>query len=422
VKTDETTPASATVDKMPGVSRRRFLKNFAATAAAYSLSSRAFPAQQKRPSIIVIGAGAFGGWTALYLLRKGARVLLVDAWGPGNSRASSGGETRVIRATYGGSRLYTKMAADALHLWRENEKRWHRNLFTRTGVIWMPGRDDAYERTSLATLKEVGVPFDRLTNQEATRRWPQIDFQGVPWLIHEPEAGFLLARSSCQAVFESFLREGGEYRQAKVAPGPISGKQLENIFANNDRIVAQQYVFACGPWLPNVFPFLAKVIKASRQEIFFFGTPAGDRRFTEEEIPVWIDHGNPTFYGIPGNQWRGFKIADDTRGPDFDPTSADRQVSEQGLASVREYLAMRFPGLKSAPLVESRVCQYENSADQDFILDQHPVAKNVWILGGGSGHGFKHGPKIGDMASDAVLGNQTPPLEFRLARFKAELD
>src|SRR3954447_24784826 len=90
-----------------------------------------------KPHIAVIGAGAFGGWTALYLLRQGAHVTLLDAWGPGNSRASSGGETRVIRGTYGPNQPYTKMAARAAQLWNENEKRWNMKLIHRTGVLWM---------------------------------------------------------------------------------------------------------------------------------------------------------------------------------------------------------------------------------------------------------------------------------------------
>jgi glycine/D-amino acid oxidase-like deaminating enzyme len=150
--------------------------------------------------------------------------------------------------------------------------------------------------------------------------------------------------------------------------------------------------------------------------VFFFGTAAGDLRFTEAQLPVWIDNGKHVFYGIPGNQWRGFKIADDTRGNVIDPTTMERQTSAEGLAAARAYLRRRFPALANAPLVESRVCQYENSTDQNFILDHHPEAKNVWVAGGGSGHGFKHGPALGEIVSDAVLGLKAPPKELGLGR------
>jgi glycine/D-amino acid oxidase-like deaminating enzyme len=159
-------------------------------------------------------------------------------------------------------------------------------------------------------------------------------------------------------------------------------------------------------------------LSVTRQDVFFFGTPAGDSRFDEEHVPVWADHRETFFYGIPGNQGRGFKIADDTRGPVFDPTSGERIVNPDNLRKVREYMAFRFPALMDVPLVETRVCQYENTPDNHLIIDQHPAADNVWIVGGGSGHGFKHGPAVGEMVARLVLqGEQADPV-FRLDRFQ----
>jgi glycine/D-amino acid oxidase-like deaminating enzyme len=162
---------------------------------------------------------------------------------------------------------------------------------------------------------------------------------------------------------------------------------------------------------------MANLIRPTRQEVFFFGTPPGDARFSEDVLPVWIDHGDRLMYGIPGNQWRGFKVADDTRGAPFDPTSGERVVSAEGLRSAREFLGFRFPVLKDAPLLESRVCQYENSPDEHFIADHHPQSGSVWIVGGGSGHGFKHGPALGELVAGNVL--EKTPLEpfFSLSRF-----
>jgi glycine/D-amino acid oxidase-like deaminating enzyme len=368
--------------------------------------------------VIVIGAGAFGGWSALQLLQRGARVTLLDAWGPGNSRASSGGETRTIRATYGPAQpLYTQMVARALRLWQEYERRWDQKLFFRSGALRMAGADDSYERAALPLLAEAGVPFERLSSADCTRRWPQVNFEDVAWSIHEPDSGFLAARRACEAVFNAFLKGGGDYRQAQVEAGAIASNRLQGIsVSSGESPSADQYVFACGPWLGKTFPFLAPVITPTRQEVFFFGTPAGDLRFTEAELPTWIDGGKQPFYGVPGNHWRGFKISDDSRGPLADPTIMERQVSADRLAAARAYLRRRFPALANAPLVESRVCQYENSTDHNFILDRHPEAENVWIVGGGSGHGFKHGPVVGEMVADAVLGVKAPPGELGLAR------
>src|ERR1700746_465605 len=172
---------------------------------------------ERRNHIAVIGAGAFGGWTALYLLRRGARVTLIDAWGPGNSRASSGGETRVIRGTYGPNQPYTRLAARAIELWLEHEQRWKKQLFYRTGVLWMAAADDdEFERGSLPLLREAGIPYQELKVGELEKCWPQINFEGIDWAVYEPDSGFLTARIACQAVLEGFLAEGGEYRDVSV--------------------------------------------------------------------------------------------------------------------------------------------------------------------------------------------------------------
>jgi glycine/D-amino acid oxidase-like deaminating enzyme len=405
-------------------SRRTFLKS-SAVAGAYLATSNAF-ASPNRPSAIVVGAGAFGGWTALQLLRKRTKVTLLDAWGPGNSRASSGGETRIIRGTYGSGRIYTQMAARSLQLWREFEKEQNLKLFSGNGVLWMTGSDDSYESAALPILKEADIPYEKLAAADCAKRWPQVNFDGISWAVYEPSSGYLAARRACEAVLNAFVKEGGEYRQAQVTPGPIVSNHMREVkIGSGEALNADSYVFACGPWLGKVFSLLQPVITPTRQEVFFFGTAAGDLRFTDAQLPVWSDDskhqlegfsGKHWFYGIPGNHWRGFKIADDTRGAVVDPTTMEREISAEALAAARAYIRYRFPALADAPLVESRVCQYENSADQNFILDRHPEAENVWIAGGGSGHGFKHGPAMGEMVSDAVLGVKTPSAEFKIDR------
>ncbi|MGZ4733941.1 MAG: NAD(P)/FAD-dependent oxidoreductase, partial [Terriglobales bacterium] len=224
--------------------------------------------------IAVIGAGAFGGWTALYLLRRGARVTLVDAWGPGNSRASSGGETRVIRGTYGPNQPYTKMAARATQLWKENEKRWDLKLMHQIGVLWMvTAGDDQFERGSLPLLRDAGTSYQELSVQEMATRWPQINLEGVHWGIYEPEGGFLTARVACQAVLDGFLAEGGEYQQAAVAQRDLdNGKWNSLSLSDGSKVTADQYVFACGPWLGQLFPeTIGRRIRPTKQDVFFFG-------------------------------------------------------------------------------------------------------------------------------------------------------
>ena len=376
--------------------------------------------------IAVIGAGAFGGWTALYLLRRGARVTLLDAWGVGNSRASSSGETRVIRGTYGANQPYTKMVARAMQLWKEHEIRWHRQLVHRTGVLWMAAAgDDQFERGSLPLLREADIAYQELSTGDIARRWPQINLQGVGWGIYEPEGGYLAARVACQAVQEGFLAEGGEYRQAAVLPRDLERGTGDGLWlSDGSRLVADQFIFACGPWMGKLFPdAIGDKIRVTKQDVFFFGTPAGDVRFSEKKLPVWADHRERFMYGIPGglvpgNQGRGFKIADDSRGPEFDPTTGEREVSAEGLKIVREYLGFRFLAMKDAPLIETRVCQYENTPDNHFIIDRHPAADHVWLVGGGSGHGFKHGPALGEMLAGLVMEHRDADPLLRLRRFR----
>lgn len=390
-----------------------------AGSAADQNTSRTPKSMNNKPHIAVVGAGAFGGWTALYLLRGGARVTLVDTWGPGHSRSSSGGETRVLRGAYGPDQPYTKLAALALELWNKHESQWKQKFFFPIGVLWMVEGDGAFERGSLPVLKDAGVPFEQLSVNELAKRWPQISFQNVEWGIYEPQSGYLLARASAQAVVEQFIAEGGEYRQAAVAEDGLDDGDWKSLpLSDGSKLAADRYVFACGPWLGKLFPrTVGPHFVSSKQDVFFFGTPAGNQRYDEGNLPVWADHRDHFMYGIPGNQGRGFKLADDTRGPEFDPTSGQRLVSEDRLADARRYLAYRFPGMQGAPLVETRVCQYENTTDHNFIVDRHPANQNVWIVGGGSGHGFKHGPALGEMVARLVLNDGTAEAVYRLERF-----
>jgi glycine/D-amino acid oxidase-like deaminating enzyme len=375
---------------------------------------------KSKPHIAVVGAGAFGGWTALHLLERGARVTLIDAWGPGNSRASSGGETRILRGTYGPNQPYTEMAARALGLWQKYERRWKRKLLHPTGVLWIvSSRDDAYERGSLEVLRQAKIKVRESTTREMKKRWPQIDFTDVHWGIFEPECGYLDARASCCAVMNAFVAHGGKYRQAAVSADGLETAPLRSLnLSDGSKLRADYYVFACGPWLGKLFPrTLGNIITPTKQDIFFFGPPGGDLRFTDAQLPVWGDHGERFFYGIPGSGRRGFKVADDTRGPAFDPTSGERVASPATLKRVREYVSFRFPAMKDAPLIETRVCQYEQTPDSDFIVDRHPRMENVWLLGGGSGHGFKHGPALGEMMAELILKDREPDVSWRLSRF-----
>ena len=399
--------------------RRTFISSLLASSVSV-FGIRNSLAQASKPHVAVIGAGAFGGWTALNLLRAGAKVTLLDAWGPGNSRSSSGGESRVIRHSYDKA-IYVDMVKRSLELWHEANEQWDRPLFHESGVLHMRRVGSPINFDGSAYLfEEADVPFEMLRYDELAKRFPQINTRGIESALFEPTAGYLLARRACQAVVDAFVREGGEYRTAYVKPGTVSDGRMANIvLSDGNTLSADQFVFACGPWLKTMFPeVLGPHLRISRQEMFYFGTPADDNRFDAGALPAWTDLGDEVWYGVPGGEQRGFKVADDARGPEHDPSTTGRTVSASGIKVAAEYIAYRFPGLEGAPLIESRVCQYTNTPDSDFIADRHPEADNVWLLGGGSGHGFKHGPALGEMVAAQVLGTKPVEETFALARFE----
>jgi Glycine/D-amino acid oxidases (deaminating) len=179
------------------------------------------------------------------------------------------------------------MVVRALQLWQEYERRWNLKLFFRSGALRMAGVDGSYESAALPVLKEAGIRFEKLSAAECASRWPQINFDGVPWSVYEPDSGFLAARRACEAVWNAFLRQDGQYHQGQATPGKITGNHMDGVTFGEDKILkADCYVFAPGPWLGRVFPFLASSITPTRQEVFFFGTPAGDVRFNEEHLPT----------------------------------------------------------------------------------------------------------------------------------------
>ncbi|CAN5488541.1 N-methyl-L-tryptophan oxidase [soil metagenome] len=369
--------------------------------------------------LLVIGAGVMGTWTAFWAQIGGGRsVTLLDAWGAGHPRATSGDESRISRAAHGDDRLYTRWARRSREHWLRFGEDWGERLFVPTGVLWFAQREGGFEGRSAATLAAEGVPHERLEPDELERRWPQISGAGIGFAIYEPEAGAVMARRACQVVAGRFQAAGGEYALAAVRPARTKGgRLLEVVDQVGVRWSAETFVFACGPWLPRIFPeILEDVIRVTKQDSIHVGPPAGDDRFRAEATPAWCDY-DAAFYGLPAIEERGFKVAPDRYGPIFDPSNGDRAVDPESIRLARRYLSRRFPALAEAPVLETRVCQYESTPDAHFLIDRHPDLENVWLVGGGSGHGFKHGPRIGEYVlrrlNGVVEGEQDGPEEGR---------
>jgi sarcosine oxidase len=360
--------------------------------------------------VVVIGAGAFGTWTALWLRRRGASVVLVEQYGPGNSLSTSGDESRVSRSGHGTDEHYPRWQRRSLEQWRALDP----SLFVPTGVLWLAHASDAFESASAETLDRLGIPAERLGLDALAHRWPQIAIDDLAWGLFEPEGGVLLARRAVAAAARAFAAEGGEIRSGRAVV------EADVVSVGGERVEADAFVLAAGPWLPSLLGAVPGLeLEVPQQEVIYFATPPGDPRFNAGHHPTWVDYGG-AFYGLPSIEHRGFKVAPDWPGPPVDPDRHERRLSNERVEAARVYLGRRFPAMARQPVAEGRVCQYELTPDTHFVIDRLPAMAGGWIVGGGSGHGFKHGPAVGEYVSalvveDAVAAAELAPPDDRFA-------
>jgi glycine/D-amino acid oxidase-like deaminating enzyme len=375
----------------------------------------------RRPDVIVIGAGAFGGWTALHLRKMGVRTLLLDAFGPGNSRATSGEETRGIRSSYGERETWVRWAKEAIRRWRQWDQEWSRpfrmQLYFTTGDLILRPEPEPWLTDTLANWDKLRAPYETLTIDEVQYRYPQVDTQGMTVAVVEPDAGVARARRSCEVVAEAFRQAGGQIMIGRAELGDRSDTRLNDlVLSSGERLSAATYVFACGPWLGKVLPdVMANRIRTPIGHVYYFGTPPNDDRFSYPNMPSWNVPGITGWPALPPDA-RGFRVRTGGRPPE-DPDFSQRTVDPAEFERARTFLARRFPLLLNAPLLETRACHYEVSTDRNFIVDRYPGWDNVWIAGGGSAEGFKFGPVVGEYIAQRVAGRRTDPAldrEFRL--------
>jgi sarcosine oxidase len=403
------------------IARRSFL--IGAGGAAVSPAVAKTYKRGMTEHVAVIGAGVFGAWTAHHLQQSGHRVTLIDAWGPAHSRASSGGESRLTRAAYGKDAIYTRMARDSLAQWKALSAVAGLPIFVPCGILFFFPTDEPYVGDSIAAHKELGLPTEVLDQAAMAKRFPMIDFGGIRIGLYEPGFGALMARRSVQTLVDRFVRAGGTHIKGAALPPTALGTQLDEVrLSSGERIATDRFVFAAGPWLPTLFPdVVGSRILPTRQEVFYFAPPAGDRRFQPGAMPGWADfNGGDIFYGLPDLEGRGVKFAHDEHGVQVDPDTQDRRPTEAALAEIIAFRDRRFPALRNAQLTGAEVCQYENSSNGDFLIDFHPWLKNVLLVGGGSGHGFKHGPEVGRYAAERLAGSGKVEPRFSLASKSAE--
>ena len=369
---------------------------------------------------IVVGAGVFGAWSALRLARYGWQVTLVDAYGPANGRASSSDHSRVMRAGYGAAADYTRWAVESLTDWQWLAKKSAQPLVVESGALFLGTPGGAYLADTAATLTACGVTHDVLDAASVASRFPQIGVIGLGDAVYEARGGVIRARQAVHAAVAVARSYGVGYTQASVAPLDESTAAPAVRLTSGETLSADRYVFACGPWLPRAFPeAIGGRVRPTRQEVLYFGVPPGDTRFALDRLPVWIDF-EAGYYGIPDLDACGFKVGVDRHGAAIDPDRDDRLVDAATVAAVRAFFTRRFPALADAPLVDAHVCQYENTTHGDFVIDRHPRWDTVWIAGGGSGHGFKHGPAVGKHVADLLAGRSEVQPRFALSAHAAD--
>jgi sarcosine oxidase len=360
-------------------------------------------ADSDHPSVLVVGAGVFGAGTALALARRGWRVTLIERATPGHVGASSGGESRLLRYGHGGDRWYTDMAWAAREGWLRLEEESGQDLLVETGLVWFARAADGWEADSARVCDQAGVPVQRLTPEQVAGLFPSVRTDDLAFGLWEPHAGVVRAREAVRALVAQAVRHGAVLRD-----GTQARPDGDAVAVGADVLHADRVVWACGPWLPRLFPGQVD-LTVSQQDTCFFTVPSAWRA---ERVPAWVDFVGAA-YGAGDLDGDGFKCSSDVQGPDFDPDRDDRLPLDTHLAAARDMLAYRFPALADAPLAGARVCQYTTTADTQFVIS--PLhSDRVWLVGGGSGHGFKHGPALGEYVADLVEGRREPDPRFGL--------
>ena len=348
------------------------------------------------PSVIVCGAGVFGAATARQLAHEGWDVTLVEPVAAGHVRAGSGGESRLIRCSHGEDTWHTRSARRALELWREIDP----TLLVEAGVAWFARREDGWEAASEVTLRALNIACERV---DPAMLFPSVRTDDLAFTLFEPDAGILRARDATRTLAVQAAAAGARVVNASAQPDG------ERVIAGDEVLEADHVVWACGAWMPGLFGELLS-LRITQQDVLFFGAGA---EWTTPNVPGWVDY-DGAFYGLGDLDGRGVKLSPDVEGPTIDVEAADRFVLPEHVASARAYLAQRFPALDRAPLVGTRVCQYEITTDTRFVIAPHPEHASVWLMGGGSGHGFKHAPVLAERMGAWLTGAVSPEPRFSL--------
>jgi glycine/D-amino acid oxidase-like deaminating enzyme len=424
----------------------------------------------KSTHVVIVGAGAWGGWTAYHLRARGVKVTLIDAYGPGNSKATSGDETRGIRSSYGDRAvgdLWTPWARTAIARWKLFDAEWapvfRTKFFHPTGDVIMRATEEPFIKKTLELWAANNVPHEKLTGDEARKRWPVIKADDITVAITEPDAGVVRCRAATQAVASVAQKMGAELVIGRARPGEIKNGQMDGVVMDNGTVIrGDAYVFCCGAWLQKLFPYMQNRVRVPIGHALYFGVPAGDHRFTFPNLPSFNFPGVTGWPMLPVDA-RGFRVRGAIAAPvaaaaggaaagaaapspspapaagaapanapraqapaapvdplQQDPDTSSRWTNQDRVDGARRFLAARFPILANAPVLETHACHYESSVNQNFIVDHVPECTNAWIAGLGQSEGFKFGPVIGDYIAQRIVGIAGDPVLAKAFKMPTE--
>ena len=352
---------------------------------------------------------------ACELAREGASVALIDQSSVPNSQGASFDHSKVFRFAYPDP-FYVELAVDALERWHALEAETGARLLTRTGALVLGKHRPSFETECYDALRSRGLEAEMIESNEVAERFPQFNTASFAYGVYDPSGAILHAETAVRALIDLVRQRGVQIIEGQrvIEIRNAADSRVSIITESGEAISCERAMIASGPWSRKLLPFLADKLTTTRQEIVYFKPRSEPGRFEPNAFPIFLEL-ESGFYGFPIHQRGAMKIANHHKGVEVDPNSRDDHVSAQFLDKCRAFFAEFIPALADAHVAETRVCVYNNTPDDDFILDWHPRTNGVLIVTGFSGHGFKFGPTIGRIAADLLIFGRT---SFNIERFR----
>jgi|SRR5581483_3092043 len=370
---------------------------------------------------IIVGGGIVGTSAAYQLTRRGHKVLLLDQYDIPNEWAASGDHARVFRLTYGKDLFYTELAVQALNLWKDFQKECREELYVPTGMLDLAVKDKGYEDACFQALQGMRLGVEKLGQAELRERYRILNARAIRFAVFHQDGGMLWANRAVTAFAGAAMRKGAVIRKSakvtKILRGKDGIKEIRDEHGKSWK--APLYLFAPGAWAKELLAAFKLPLKVTRQELLYFRPPQNQGRYRPEHCPIFSSQGKG-YYGFPVHIHGFMKIGYDKKGPTGKPGPGPQEVSPKFEKGCRAFLREFMPDAAGFVETEGKICYYNNTPDDDFILDKPKDAPNAVIATGLSGHGFKFGPLLGSLAVDLMTKGKTELniQRFSLARFK----